>query len=524
MFGALSGPITREVVRALTEGANSPIKRLIEETLRGEAGEELIRILYDSLSAETARRPLKQPLDMEAFRTSVESIVHARVQHYARQLDGIRGDLDAVQGGNFEGLRIVPELLEELEAELTSRNQALARVEEILSHVSELEAQWQGRLADLDMEVVARETARKKFRRRRVRVEEAIRAAKVQPDRPSSVDGLSPEELQRRLADASFLATEALCRRLLSALASPKRILVIEGPPGSGKSTLARLLPKVLMGETCEPVFESVEAAWTSFHLIGSQEFEANQLGPSFGPLTRAVLEHIETNGKRWLVLDEANRANPGVYLGKLLNALSPENDAPTINHPDALFEADDREARIPIPRGFRILCTQNPHDTSGIYRWGQPWKRRSAFITIDEMAIPTLEHFLTLTKLEPYEAANPKGWATIATDARKGVHYLLRVVELVRELIEGAPEATIEVRDAIMSASEAAATVSSLLRELESGSRLVNALDFAMLENVVEKLRDATLEVRHTVRDQVFDQLPVRLSRCVSALSEEPV
>lgn len=204
---------------------------------------------------------------------------------------------------------------------------------------------------------------------------------------------------------------ERIMRMVRLAVASSSAVILV-GPPGTGKTTIIRELlqeiaynPAAFGLSRCprEPKWVTPSESWTSADLVGGEAIDERgrrrfRLGH--------VLESIRQD--RWLVLDEANRANMDRIFGGLLTWLSDQKvelgkastDAQTPpivlewnNKPESetvrldLLDAETIVSSDPIRflagMDWRLLGTYNAQDAVKVFTFGGALGRRFARVPI---------------------------------------------------------------------------------------------------------------------------------------------
>jgi MoxR-like ATPase len=144
---------------------------------------------------------------------------------------------------------------------------------------------------------------------------------------------------------------EELVERILNHLKSGKNVILV-GPPGVGKTDLARRILKIIGKKVIgnEDFMQSVASdEWSRFDVIGGLNLD-NKFQE--GWITKAI------NEKKWLLIDEFNRANMNKAFGEMFLGL--EYNRIDLKPSEAkVYE----NKSIEIPKNFRMICTMNDFD-----------------------------------------------------------------------------------------------------------------------------------------------------------------
>ena len=182
-------------------------------------------------------------------------------------------------------------------------------------------------------------------------------------------------------------------RMILTAIRSSPAVILV-GPPGTGKTALVRQAVRTLAtdevfaaeGEALPmPLWATPDESWTARDLIGGDTVVAGEIAFRPGWVLRSIEE------KRWLVLDEANRADLDRIFGGLMTWLA--GGRVTVGTENS--SAGAKEIRLGWSTGptrredaggavhyfagpsWRLLGTYNALDAQRVFRFGSALGRR---------------------------------------------------------------------------------------------------------------------------------------------------
>lgn len=220
-------------------------------------------------------------------------------------------------------------------------------------------------------------------------------------------------------------------RRMLRLAVASRPAVMLVGPPGTGKSRLvAELLDDVTrqpgvygMATGHEVSIVTPDESWTARELVGGDTVDDNGR-IRFAP--GAVLDALA--GDRWLVLDEANRADLDRIFGSLLTWLAgqpvkvgkvsatpgagdvqlgwADTASSTVDGLERLTEDDPGEDPVQYLAGteWRLLGTYNALDAQRVFSLGHALGRRFAHVPVPA---PTTDLFAAVvdSALDPVPA-----------------------------------------------------------------------------------------------------------------------
>jgi MoxR-like ATPase len=212
--------------------------------------------------------------------------------------------------------------------------------------------------------------------------------------------------------EAELIVDERVRRMVRLAIASSRAVLLV-GPPGTGKTALLHETIEDIRSSPTSygfsqpigaPLWQTPEESWSTRDLLGGETLVAGgtlRFRPGF------VLDAIGQN--RWVVLDEANRADMDKIFGGMLTWLSGRSvklgrastdmDSPPIEigwnrgQPECVTSGTEGLAGAQVTMvsylagdDWRLLGTYNAVDAQRVFRFGQALGRRFARVPIPPM------------------------------------------------------------------------------------------------------------------------------------------
>ncbi|RWC42231.1 MAG: hypothetical protein EOS55_24760 [Mesorhizobium sp.] len=199
-------------------------------------------------------------------------------------------------------------------------------------------------------------------------------------------------------------------RMIVTAISSSPAVILV-GPPGTGKTALLRQAVNHFAkradesGSTMkEPLWATPDESWTTRDLVGGDTIVDGEIAFRPGWVLRSVEED------RWLILDEANRADMDRIFGGLLTwlsggrvAIGAESSGSGAREvqlgwkagSSGKSESDGGTILYAAGSDWRLLGTYNALDAQRVFRFGQALGRRFVRVPIPAVDAAAFEKIL---------------------------------------------------------------------------------------------------------------------------------
>jgi MoxR-like ATPase len=197
------------------------------------------------------------------------------------------------------------------------------------------------------------------------------------------------------ISSIDLVGLERCVEQALAALRGRLHVVFL-GAPGTGKTTIAEAIAKAVTGPN-QYIVATATADWTTYETMGGYLPTLGSSGSTLEYSPGIVVDAVRQ--KKWLILDELNRADIDKAFGELFTLLSGQtvqlpylhkvggervvlSPNSSSSHPPNVIELD---------QNWRLIGTMNTFDKASLFQLSYAFMRRFAFI---EVPIPKASQY----------------------------------------------------------------------------------------------------------------------------------